>query len=234
MRKTWQALRALSFYSGLVVLVLLMSLSVSLIGFLPFRYRQRFLTLGNKLIMVWLRLTCGIRVKVSGLENIPDQACVVLSNHQSTWETFYLQHLFVPASVILKRELLWIPFFGWTLFAMRPIAIKRSKPAGAIRQVLNQGKQRLSKGIKVIIFPEGTRVRGSEVGSFMTSGAALAKAAEVSILPVRHNAGQCWPAGSWLKTPGTISVVIGPTIATDKHNPRELTELAHQSIANAL
>ena len=184
--------------------------------------------------MGWLCLTCDIKVKVSGMENIPDRPCVVLSNHQSTWETFFLQHLFVPASVILKRELLWIPFFGWGLFAMRAIAIKRSNPAGAIRQVLKKGKQRLSKGIKVIIFPEGTRVKGSQVGTFKTSGAALAKAAEVPILPVRHNAGACWPAGRWLKNPGTISIVIGPTIATDQHNPRELTDMARNWIANAL
>ena len=211
-----------------------MSLSVCLVGFLPFRYRQLCLTFGNKLIMGCLRTTCGIRVQVSGMENIPESACVVLSNHQSTWETFFLQHLFVPASVILKRELLWIPFFGWGLFAMRAIAIKRSNPAGAIRQVLKKGKQRLSKGINVIIFPEGTRIKGPKVGTFMTSGAALAKAAEAPILPVRHNAGACWPAGRWLKNPGTISIVIGPTIATDQHNPRELTDMAQQWIANAL
>jgi 1-acyl-sn-glycerol-3-phosphate acyltransferase len=229
-----QAIRAVFFYIGLVLLVLLMSLSVCLVGFFPFRYRQLCLTFGNKLIMGWLSITCGVKVKVSGLENIPADACVVLSNHQSTWETFFLQHLFVPASVILKRELLWIPFFGWGLYAMRAIAIKRSKPAGAIRQVLKQGKQRLSKGIKVIIFPEGTRVRSQEVATFMTSGAALAKAAAVPILPVRHNAGQHWPAGSWLKSPGTINIVIGPTIATDSHNPRELTALAQKWITNAL
>lgn len=234
MTTIWQTLRAILFYSGLVVLVLIMSLSVCLVGFFPFRYRQLCLTYGNKLIMGWLCITCGIKVKVSGMENIPDSPCVVLSNHQSTWETFFLQHLFVPASVILKRELLWIPFFGWGLFAMRAIAIKRSNPAGAIRQVLKKGKQRLSKGIKVIIFPEGTRVKGTQVGTFMTSGAALAKAAEVTILPVRHNAGACWPAGRWLKNPGTISIVIGPTIATDQHNPRELTDMAQQWIANAL
>ncbi len=234
MSKICQAIRAVFFYIGLVSLVLLMSLSVCLVGFFPLRYRQLCLTYGNKLIMAWLRITCGVKVKVVGLENIPDQACVVLSNHQSTWETFFLQHLFVPASVILKRELLWIPFFGWGLYVMRAIAIKRSKPAGAIRQVLKQGKQRLSRGINVIIFPEGTRVRSQQVATFMTSGAALAKTAAVPILPVRHNAGQCWPAGSWLKTPGTITIVIGPTIATDTHNPRELTKIAEQWVAKAL
>ena len=234
MTKIWQSIRALFFYSGLILLVLLMTLSLCLVGFLPFRYRQLCVTTGNRLLISWLRITCGVKVKLVGLENIPDNACVVLSNHQSTWETFFLQYFFVPASVILKRELLWIPFFGWGLYFMRAIAIKRSNPAGAIRQVLKQGKQRLSQGINVVIFPEGTRIRTEQVGSFMTSGAALAKAAGVQILPVRHNAGLCWPAGSWLKNPGTITLSIGPPIDTSKGNPRELTERARQWIATAL
>jgi 1-acyl-sn-glycerol-3-phosphate acyltransferase len=100
--------------------------------------------------------------------------------------------------------------------------------------VLKQGKQRLSQGINVVIFPEGTRIRTEQVGSFMTSGAALAKAAGVQILPVRHNAGLCWPAGSWLKKPGTITLSIGPPIDTSEGNPRELTEQARQWIATAL
>lgn len=234
MVKIWQSLRAISFYSGLVVLVILMVLALCVVGFVPFRYRQICITTGNRLLMSWLRITCGVRINVRGLENIPTIACVVLSNHQSTWETFFLQYLFVPASMILKRELLWIPLFGWGLYFMRAIAIKRSNPAGAIRQVLKQGKQRLAEGINVVIFPEGTRVRSAEVGTFMTSGAALAKSAGVQILPVRHDAGHCWPANSWLKTPGTINLVIGAPIDTAEGNPRELTEQAHRWIAQAL
>ena len=234
MGRIWQAIRALLFYTGLVVLVLVMSLSVCLVVFFPVGFRQRWLTYGNKLIMVWLRITCGVKVAVMGIENIPKEPCVVLSNHRSTWETFFLQHLFVPASVILKRELLWIPLFGWGLYAMRAIAIKRSNPASAIRQVLKLGKQRIQEGMNVVIFPEGTRIRTPELGTFMTSGAALAKSAGVSILPVRHNAGDCWPAASWLKTPGTITVVIGAPISTDELSPRELTEQAKQWIAGAL
>lgn len=234
MVKIWQSLRAISFYSGLVVLVILMVLALCVVGFVPFRYRQICITTGNRLLMSWLRITCGVRINVRGLENIPTNACVVLSNHQSTWETFFLQYLFVPASMILKRELLWIPLFGWGLYFMRAIAIKRSNPAGAIRQVLKQGKQRLAEGINVVIFPEGTRVRSAEVGTFMTSGAALAKSAGVQILPVRHDAGHCWPANSWLKTPGTINLVIGAPIDTAEGNPRELTEQAHRWIAQAL
>jgi len=234
MMKIWQGTRAFVFYVGLVALILLMLLALCLVGFLPFRYRQLCVTSGNRVLMLWLRLTCGVKINVRGLDNIPTSACVVLSNHQSTWETFFLQYLFVPASVILKRELLWIPFFGWGLYFMRAIAIKRSNPAGAIRQVLKQGKQRLAKGINVVIFPEGTRVRGADLGAFMTSGAALAKSAGVQLLPVRHDAGHCWPAASWLKTPGTINLVIGPPIDTDQDNPRELTEQARQWITDAL
>jgi 1-acyl-sn-glycerol-3-phosphate acyltransferase len=234
MVKIWQSLRAISFYSGLIVLVILMVLALCVVGFVPFRYRQICVTTGNRLLMSWLRITCGVRINVCGFENIPASACVVLSNHQSTWETFFLQYLFVPASMILKRELLWIPLFGWGLYFMRAIAIKRSNPAGAIRQVLKQGKQRLAEGINVVIFPEGTRVRSAEVGTFMTSGAALAKSAGVQILPVRHDAGHCWPANSWLKTPGTINLVIGAPIDTAEGNPRELTEQAHRWIAQAL
>ena len=234
MMKLWQGVRAFVFYVGLVVLVLLMLLALCLVGFLPFRYRQLCVTSGNRVLMLWLRLICGVKIHVRGLDNIPANACVVLSNHQSTWETFYLQYLFIPASVILKRELLWIPFFGWGLYFMRAIAIKRSNPGGAIRQVLKQGKQRLAQGINVIIFPEGTRVRTPELGNFMTSGAALAKAAGVQLLPVRHDAGHCWPADGWLKTPGTINLVIGPPMDTSEGNPRELTEQARQLIDSAL
>jgi|TARA_B110000090_G_C13287601_1_gene410644 1-acyl-sn-glycerol-3-phosphate acyltransferase len=234
MMKIWQGIRAFVFYVGLVVLVLLMLLALCLVGLLPFRYRQLFVTSGNRMLMLWLRLTCGVKIKVHGRENIPANACVVLSNHQSTWETFFLQFLFVPASMILKRELLWIPLFGWGLYFMRAIAIKRSNPGGAIRQVLKQGKQRLGQGINVVIFPEGTRIRTGEVGTFMTSGAALAKTAGVQLLPVRHDAGRCWPADSWLKTPGTIHLVIGPPIDTANGKPRELTEQAHKWIAEAL
>ena len=234
MIRIWQSIRALGFYTGLILLVLLMLLVLCIVGFLPFRYRQRCVTSGNKLLMLWLQFTCGVRIKVRGLENIPSSACVVLSNHQSTWETFFLQQLFVPASMILKRELLWIPLFGWGLYSMRAIAIKRSNPAGAIRQVLKQGKQRLAQGINVVIFPEGTRVRAPELGNFMTSGAALAKSAGVQLLPVRHDAGHCWPATSWLKTPGTINLVIGPPIDTAQGTPRELTETARQWIDSAL
>ena len=181
-----------------------------------------------------LRVTCNITIVVEGRENIPAGPCVVLSNHQSTWETFYLQWFFQPASVILKHELLWIPLFGWALALMQPIAIKRSKPASAIRHVLKNGEQRLSSGNKIVIYPEGTRVKKNSLGDFKTSGAALAKVADVAILPVAHNAGDHWPLTGFMKYPGTITLKIGPSIQSSDEDVRALTEQARQWIKQAL
>ena len=161
--------------------------------------RQKLGTTSNYLILTWLRLACGINVRITGLENLPSGPCVILSNHQSAWESFYIQWLAQPASFVLKRELLWLPFFGWSVAAMRPIAIKRSKPTAAMRQVLKKGQARLTCGLKVVIYPEGTRNPSNELGSFKTGGAALAKLAGVDVVALAHNAGAYWPADSWLK-----------------------------------
>jgi len=145
-----------------------------------------------------------------------------------------MQWFFQPANFILKRELLWIPLFGWALYLMNPIAIKRSRPSSAIRYVLKQGTQRLQAGNKVIIYPEGTRVADGKLGAFKTSGAALAKEAQVPVLPVSHNAGEHWKRNSFLKTPGTIHMQIGPTIDSSPLSVRELTETARDWIEQSL
>lgn len=233
-RLWWWALRSAVFYVGFVSLVALMSAVACLLFYLPFASLQRIATTANQLSMLWLRLTCNIHIVVSGEDNVPSGPCLVLSNHQSTWETFYLQWYFQPASVILKRGLMWVPLFGWALALMKPIAIKRSKPAKAIRFVLKQGTKRLAAGNKVIIYPEGTRVTAGALGEFKTSGAALAKSAGVPIVPVAHNAGQHWPRDSWIKKPGTIHMHIGPIINTDTKDPRELTAQARDWINNTL
>ena len=226
--------RASLFYAGFVVFTVTASLVTCLLFFLPFRLLQRIATTGNYLVIQWLRLTCNIKIVVSGLDNIPTGACVVLSNHQSTWEAFYMQWFFQPANFILKRELLWIPVFGWALFLMNPIAIKRSRPASAIRYVLKQGTKRLLVGNKIVIYPEGTRITNGQLGEFKTSGAALAKQAQVPVLPVSHNSGNHWKRGQFLKTPGTIHLQIGPTIDSDLLSTREITESARNWIAESL
>ena len=229
-----RSIRSLLFYTGFIAIVAVMSAACCLLCFLPFRLLQRIATSGNYLTMLWLRVTCNIHIEISGEENLPSGPCVILSNHQSTWETFFLQWYFQPASVILKRELLWIPLFGWALALMQPIAIKRSKPASAIRHVLKNGEQRLSSGNKIVIYPEGTRVKKNSLGDFKTSGAALAKVADVAILPVAHNAGDHWPLTGFMKYPGTITLKIGPSIQSSDEDVRALTEQARQWIKQAL
>ncbi|MBT5387698.1 MAG: 1-acyl-sn-glycerol-3-phosphate acyltransferase [Porticoccaceae bacterium] len=233
-KRAWWAFRSLIFYCGFVAIVAIMSTIACLLFFLPFRPRQRIATFGNHLVMLWLALTCDIRITVSGRENIPEGPCVILSNHQSTWETFYLQWFFQPASVILKRGLMWVPLFGWGLALMQPIAIKRSQPAKAIRYVLKQGMRRIAGGNRIVIYPEGTRVSPEQLGVFKTSGAALAKSAGVAILPVAHNAGEYWARDSFIKRPGTIHLHIGPAIDSQCGDPRQLTEQAKDWIQRAL
>ncbi len=220
-------LRSTLFYLGYGPLVALFSVLACSVGMLlPIRARQTLATTGNWLIDYWLRITCGVRIRVSGWENIPEGPFVVLSNHQSPWETFYLQRRLRPVSTILKRELLKVPFFGWGLAAVRPIAIDRSNPRQAMRGVMEQGKARLDDGMNVVVYPEGTRMSPGEVGKYARSGAALAVAAGVPIVPMAHNAGHCWPSKHFLKYPGTITLVVAPPLDTHGGDSKILTEEA--------
>jgi 1-acyl-sn-glycerol-3-phosphate acyltransferase len=184
--------------------------------------------------MLWLKLTCNVRINVTGEQHIPHQPFVVLSNHQSTWEAFFMQWFFQPANFILKRELLWIPFFGWALFLMRPIAIKRSRPSSAIRYVLKQGAKRLNAGNNIVIYPEGTRVVDGTLGEFKTSGAALAIQANAPILPVSHNSGAHWKPSRFIINSGIIEMQIGPKIQPEGLSARDITEKARAWIATSL
>lgn len=225
--KSILVLRSTLFYLGYGPLVALFSVLACSVGMLlPIRTRQTLATTGNWLIDYWLRITCNVRVRVTGWENIPEGPFVVLSNHQSPWETFYLQRRLRPVSTILKRELLKVPFFGWGLAAVRPIAIDRTNPRQAMRGVMEQGKARLDDGMNVVVYPEGTRMRPGETGKYARSGAALAVAAQVPIVPMAHNAGHCWPSKRFLKSPGTITLVVGKPLDTRGGDSKALTEQA--------
>ena len=188
----------------------------ALIGMLSFplppitRYR---LISGWALSMMWLlRVLCGIRIEVKGQENLPAEPRILMCKHQSAWETIALQKVFPPQVWVLKRELLWIPFFGWGLAMTSPIAIKRSDGKGAIKQLLNQGKQRMHDGFCVVIFPEGTRIPYGQKGKYKIGGALLSHSTGVPIVPIAHNAGKLWPKNSFLKHPGVITMSIGKEI----------------------
>ena len=199
-----------------------------------YRWRSAFVTLWNRLVVWWLKITCGASYEIRGRENLPNTPCVVLANHQSAWETLALQFLFSPASTVLKRELLNLPVFGWGLRAMEPIAIDRSNPREALKAVKAQGQARLASGNHVLIFPEGTRKAPGELGNFARSGADIACAAGVPIVPVAHNAGTVWPTRQWKKRPGHVVLSIGPAIATTGIGSKEATEQARQWIAAEL
>ncbi len=203
------------FFAGQAVSTVLIATVTLLLAPAPFRQRQRWATLWNRFNLWWLRFCCGIDWEVEGLENIPDTPAIVMAKHQSAWETLALVLWFMPQCYVLKRELLRIPFFGWALFLMRPIAIDRSRGRKAGQQLLEQGRRRLAEGIWVIIFPEGTRLAPGERGRYHVGGAKLAFATGSPVVPVAHNAGHCWPRRSFFKYPGTIRVVIGPPVVPD-------------------
>jgi 1-acyl-sn-glycerol-3-phosphate acyltransferase len=209
-------LRGLLYAAGFYPLTMLYALPCLLLGpLLPFRVRFTFFTLINYFYIDWLRLCCGLGVALKGRENLPKEgAYVVVANHQSEWETLYFQTLIRPQSAVLKRELLRIPLFGWALALLRPIALDRSKRRGALKQLLEQGGQRLDSGIPLVIFPQGTRVPVGKMGRLNKGGAMLAVSRGVPIVPVAHNAGLYWPSNSFVKYPGTVQVSIGPAIPT--------------------
>lgn len=162
----------------------------------------------------WLRITCNIRHEVTGLGNLPKTPSIILSKHQSAWETLAFQAIFPTQVYVLKRELLWIPIFGWGLAMSSPIAIDRSSGREALKKLVTNGAARLKNGLWVVIFPEGTRKAPGEKGKYQIGGAWLAAHTQTQVVPVAHNAGRCWPKNSFIKKPGVIRVHIGKPIAT--------------------
>jgi 1-acyl-sn-glycerol-3-phosphate acyltransferase len=164
-------------------------------------------------IMLFLtRVICGVHYRILGTENIPKKPSIVLSKHQSAWETLAFQQIFPPQVWVLKKELLHIPFFGWGLAMTNPIAINRSLGRTALKQIVRQGKDRLKKGLWIVIFPEGTRIDPGKKGKYGIGGAWLATNTGVPVVPVAHNAGVLWGKNSFIKFPGTITVSIGEPI----------------------
>jgi len=167
------------------------------------------------------KVLCRLDFVVEGKEHIPDKSCVVFAKHSSAYETIALLLVLPRLSWVIKRELLWAPFFGWAIACVPSIAIDRNAKRAAVQQVIKQGKERLAEGLSVMIFPEGTRMRAGETRRYGISGTLLAQAANSVILPIAHNAGDYWPRRGWRKHPGTIRFVIGPPIDPAGRDPRE-------------
>lgn len=208
-------------------------LTIFICPFLSFPVRYRFVNAYWCQSALWLsRIILGISFRVEGYKNIPNQPCIIVANHQSTWETIFLSACFQPLGQVIKRELLYIPFFGWALAILRPIAINRSNPRESLKKIYSKGSYLLRNNTWVLIFPEGTRVLyGSKLGSFSKSAASLAIQSGVPILPIAHNAGKFWPKNSWVKTPGIIQVVIGEPMYPSSEGSIGISELTKRAKA---
>jgi 1-acyl-sn-glycerol-3-phosphate acyltransferase len=219
-------LRSLVFAMGQWLLTPAFAVIALLTFPLPPVARYRIISGWALSMLWWLRITCGIRYRVVGAENIPDTPCIILAKHQSAWETMAFQQIFPPQVWVLKRSLLFIPFFGWGLAMTSPIAIDRGAGREALKQLVSQGKDRLQKGFWVVVFPEGTRIPPGEKGKYHIGGAWLATHTGAPALPVAHNAGEFWGKNSFLKKPGTITVSISPAINTTGMKADELNHRA--------
>ena len=203
-------LRSFIFYIGYISSGVVASLIACIVGpFIGLDKRLKLFAIWPRFANWFLNFTCDIQVEVIGRENLPDEPCVIVSNHQGQWETFSMQYLFHPLCTLLKKELLYIPLWGWAMKMLNPIAINRDKPKEAILQTLEEGSNRLKEGMYVLLFPEGTRVKAGRVGNYARSSFELAKRNKVKILPLCHNSGDCWPAHKFIKHPGKIKLIIG-------------------------
>ncbi|MDO8698842.1 MAG: lysophospholipid acyltransferase family protein [Rhodoferax sp.] len=178
-------------------------------------------------LVVWgNRVILGIQVRVSGLENLPvgeTSPAVLLSKHQSTLETLLLPTLMPhPLAYVFKRELLRIPFFGWSMARLDMIHIDRDSRAKALKQVVAQGKALLAQGVWIILFPEGTRMARGERGTYQTAGTRLAVEAGAPVIPIAVSSGKCWPRKGFVKYPGVVDVSIGKPIPSVGREPKEL------------
>lgn len=201
------------FFIGLLLSTLLFCPFIVLLAPFPFTWRYFLANQWTNSVLWMARVFCNLRYEVEGAEHLTHiKTAIVLSKHQSAWETLALRQLLPMHSIVLKQSLLWIPFWGWAMSVLKPIAINRESQHAALRIILNKGADYLNDGLWVVIFPEGTRTAPNELKKFNAGGALLAQKTEYPVIPIAHNAGTYWPRYSFLKYPGTITVKIGAAI----------------------
>lgn len=220
--KFWLVIRSTFFWMLFFPGVLTAAILVTMSYFMPIEFRVWILKCWIGFTLCSLAVLCGLRYQIEGLENITSDGIIVMSKHSSTWETIALQRFFGPLVWVVKRELTWIPFFGWALTSMEAIALNRGTGRKAINQLINESKTRMDKGRTLILFPEGTRVLPMQHKPFKIGGAIVSQRTGYSVLPIAHNAGEFWPRHSWIKWPGTIKVVIGKPISPEGKTPDQI------------
>ena len=226
---------AATFLSGAILLTFVFAPVVITCIIFPFRLRYSIGRLWAVSVLKWAEICCGVRYEVEGLEHIKaDNVAVVLSNHQSAWETLAFRCFLPPQTSLFKQSLLWIPFWGWAMATLKPIAIDRNSKHSALRKLISRGTEALKEGLWVVVFPEGTRMPADKLGEFSAGGAMLAQKSGYPVVPIALNAGLYWPRYSFLKYPGTIKVKVGPYIETKGRKAADINKEAEDWVINAM
>ncbi|RLA07719.1 MAG: 1-acyl-sn-glycerol-3-phosphate acyltransferase [Gammaproteobacteria bacterium] len=234
MKNTIKFIRSLIFWPGFLFSIIAIQLVLMFAWFLPYDKRYRVLRYWNRFVLWWLKVSVNLDYKIIGAENLPNKPVVFMIKHSSTWETIAMTVFLPPLTWILKKSILYIPFFGWGVAAMEPITIDRNKKRTAMKSIVIQGVKKLKNNTNILIFPEGTRVASHEKGTYKKGGAVLAIEAGVDIVPICHNAGLFWPKHKFTKNSGIITVMIGKTIKTAGKNRNTITCEVENWIENTL
>ena len=225
MRNIIPFIRSFIFLLLMVIATIIWAPISMLFAFLPYNQRYYITARWNVFIIWSAKVVCGIHYQFKGFENFPDAPAIVLSKHQSAWETiFLLMATPRPLVFVFKKEITYIPFFGWAISLLRMIPIDRSKGKDAFAQVVTHGKKRLADGQWIIMFPEGTRIAVGKKGSYKGGGARLAVETNTQVVPIALNSGECWPKNSFIKRPGTVTISVGKPILPNGDNPFELMQ----------
>jgi len=228
--------RSLMYFLLLAISVLFYAIPIVLLGWiLGTAWTSRVANSWGRYNLLLLKKICGLDCDIAGREHIPNSNYIALSKHQSAWETIALRAI-LPGDQcwVLKRELKWIPVFGWAIAASKPIAIDRKSGRAAVKQVVKQGSAYLNRGRNVIIFPEGTRVAPGQRKRYGIGGALLAEKSGFPVLPIAHNAGVFWRRRGIRKFPGTVRVIIGPLIETAGLSALEINQKVEEWIESAV
>lgn len=216
------------FYLSLIPIT---TIIISLYFFISTKHLQRLGAMWIKVVLNALKILCGISWKVEGIKNIPNTPCIVVSNHQGQWESFFLQTLFIPSTSIIKKELLLIPLFGWALRCMKPITLNRLNRVSSLKKVIKKGVIKLKNGFSIILFPEGTRISPEKgIQPFARSCGLLSVKSGFPVLPICHNSGKYWKNKKFIKSPGEVVLRIGePILGRD---PKVITNDAYNWVKN--
>ncbi|MDC0923642.1 lysophospholipid acyltransferase family protein [Gammaproteobacteria bacterium] len=216
------------FYLSLIPIT---TIIISLYFFISTKRLQKLGAMWIKVVLNALKFLCGVSWKVEGIENIPSTPCIVVSNHQGQWESFFLQTLFIPSTSIIKKELLLIPLFGWALRCMKPITLNRLNRVSSLKKVIKKGVIKLKNGFSIILFPEGTRISPERgIQPFARSCGLLSVKSGFPVLPICHNSGKYWKNKKFIKSPGKVVLRIGePILGKD---PKVITNDAYNWVKN--